>query len=63
LLSALALNPANMVQTHGDDGFEHVLANSSVQINYAEGCKLWSSDQPEFSEALEQPRTQMLLSS
>ena len=34
------------------DGFKRVLANSSVHINYAKGCELWSSDQSGFAEAV-----------
>lgn len=34
------------------DGFKKILANSSVQINYAKGCELWSADQSGFPEAI-----------
>ncbi|EGO04166.1 glycoside hydrolase family 3 protein, partial [Serpula lacrymans var. lacrymans S7.3] len=34
------------------DGFKEFLENSSVQINFAEGCKLWSNDESEFPAAI-----------
>ncbi|KZT23228.1 glycoside hydrolase family 3 protein [Neolentinus lepideus HHB14362 ss-1] len=34
-------------------GFTQYLSNTSVQINYAEGCKLWSNDLSELPDALE----------
>ncbi|CAE6423351.1 unnamed protein product [Rhizoctonia solani] len=34
------------------DGFKRVLAGSNVQINYAEGCKLWSASEEGFPEAV-----------
>ncbi|ELU43962.1 beta-glucosidase, putative [Rhizoctonia solani AG-1 IA] len=34
------------------DGFKKVLAGSNVQINYAEGCKLWSASEEGFPEAV-----------
>ncbi|PFH45933.1 glycoside hydrolase family 3 protein [Amanita thiersii Skay4041] len=34
------------------DGFRQHLGSTSVKINYAEGCKLWSNDQSGFSEAV-----------
>ncbi|EKM58768.1 glycoside hydrolase family 3 protein [Phanerochaete carnosa HHB-10118-sp] len=33
-------------------GFTQLLANSSVQINYAEGCELWSNDESGFAAAV-----------
>ncbi|KAF9224664.1 family 3 glycoside hydrolase [Gyrodon lividus] len=33
-------------------GFTEFLANTSVKINFAEGCKLWSNDESEFPEAI-----------
>ncbi|KAG8218078.1 family 3 glycoside hydrolase [Butyriboletus roseoflavus] len=33
-------------------GFTEFLANTSVKINFAEGCKLWSNDESGFSEAI-----------
>ena len=33
-------------------GFTQLLEGSSVQINYAEGAKLWSNDQSGFAEAV-----------
>ncbi|KAF4600387.1 hypothetical protein EYR38_005012 [Pleurotus pulmonarius] len=33
-------------------GFRQVLADTQVQINYAEGSKLWSNDQSGFGEAV-----------
>ncbi|KAA1478030.1 glycoside hydrolase family 3 protein [Dentipellis sp. KUC8613] len=33
-------------------GFTQHLSNTSVKINYAEGCKLWSNDQSGFSAAV-----------
>ena len=35
------------------DGFRQLLANTSVKINFAEGCKLWSTDTSGFSAAVE----------
>ncbi|KAH7904285.1 family 3 glycoside hydrolase [Hygrophoropsis aurantiaca] len=34
------------------DGFTEFLANTSVKINFAEGCKLWSNDESEFPAAI-----------
>ncbi|CUA75114.1 hypothetical protein RSOLAG22IIIB_01757 [Rhizoctonia solani] len=34
------------------DGFKQVLAGSNVQVNYAEGCKLWSASEEGFPEAV-----------
>ncbi|GBE78893.1 glycoside hydrolase family 3 protein [Sparassis crispa] len=34
------------------EGFTQLLADTSVQINYAEGCRLWSNDESEFAEAI-----------
>jgi len=34
------------------DGFKQFLSNSSVKVNFAEGCKLWSNDQSGFSDAV-----------
>ncbi|KZV72163.1 glycoside hydrolase family 3 protein [Peniophora sp. CONT] len=34
------------------DGFTQLLENSSVTINYAQGCELWSNDQSGFDEAV-----------
>ncbi|CCO28795.1 hypothetical protein BN14_02793 [Rhizoctonia solani AG-1 IB] len=34
------------------DGFKRVLAGSNVQVNYAEGCKLWSASEEGFPEAV-----------
>lgn len=34
------------------EGFKQVLAGTNVQINYAEGCKLWSASEDEFPEAV-----------
>lgn len=33
-------------------GFTQLLEGSGVQINYAEGAKLWSNDQSGFAEAV-----------
>ncbi|KAF8547215.1 family 3 glycoside hydrolase [Imleria badia] len=33
-------------------GFTEFLTNTSVKINFAEGCKLWSNDESGFSEAV-----------
>lgn len=33
-------------------GFKLLLSNTSVTINHAEGCKLWSNDQLGFAEAV-----------
>lgn len=33
-------------------GFTEFLANTSVKINFAEGCKLWSNDDSGFAEAV-----------
>ncbi|KAI9566682.1 family 3 glycoside hydrolase [Boletus coccyginus] len=33
-------------------GFTEFLANTSVKINFAEGCKLWSNDESGFSDAV-----------
>ncbi|KIK96990.1 glycoside hydrolase family 3 protein [Paxillus rubicundulus Ve08.2h10] len=33
-------------------GFADLLANTSVEINFAEGCKLWSNDESEFPQAI-----------
>ncbi|KAF8427199.1 family 3 glycoside hydrolase [Boletus edulis BED1] len=33
-------------------GFTELLANTSVKINFAEGCKLWSNDESGFPEAV-----------
>ncbi|KIJ59755.1 glycoside hydrolase family 3 protein [Hydnomerulius pinastri MD-312] len=33
-------------------GFTEFLANTSVKINFAEGCKLWSYDESEFPAAI-----------
>lgn len=34
------------------DGFKQVLAGTNVQVNYAEGCKLWSASEEGFPEAV-----------
>ncbi|KAG8715834.1 hypothetical protein FRC09_016268 [Ceratobasidium sp. 395] len=34
------------------EGFKQVLAGTGVQINYAEGCKLWSASEDGFAEAV-----------
>ncbi|QRW14954.1 glycoside hydrolase family 3 protein [Ceratobasidium sp. AG-Ba] len=34
------------------EGFKQVLAGTNVQINYAEGCKLWSASEDGFPEAV-----------
>ena len=34
-------------------GFAELLVNTSVKINFAEGCKLWSNDQSGFPKAIE----------
>jgi hypothetical protein len=34
------------------DGFKQLLANTSVQINFAQGCELWSNDQSGFADAV-----------
>ncbi|KAI0092684.1 glycoside hydrolase superfamily [Irpex rosettiformis] len=34
-------------------GFNQLLSNTSVKVNYAEGSKLWSNDQSGFSEAVD----------
>ncbi|KAF7792066.1 hypothetical protein EIP86_003094 [Pleurotus ostreatoroseus] len=34
------------------DGFKQHLANTSVQINFAQGCELWSNDESGFDEAV-----------
>lgn len=34
------------------DGFKRVLAGTNVQVNYAEGCKLWSASETGFPEAV-----------
>lgn len=33
-------------------GFTELLANTSVQINYAQGCELWSNDESGFPAAV-----------
>ncbi|KZT13283.1 glycoside hydrolase family 3 protein [Laetiporus sulphureus 93-53] len=33
-------------------GFEELLANTSVKINFAQGCELWSEDESQFPEAV-----------
>jgi hypothetical protein len=33
-------------------GFQQILAGTGVQINYAEGCKLWSASEDGFPEAV-----------
>ncbi|PCH41789.1 hypothetical protein WOLCODRAFT_177550 [Wolfiporia cocos MD-104 SS10] len=35
------------------EGFTTLLENTSVKINFAQGCKLWSNDQSQFPEAIE----------
>lgn len=34
------------------DGFKQLLADTPVKINYAEGCKLWSTDDSEIEAAV-----------
>lgn len=34
------------------EGFTQFLANTSVKINFAQGCELWSNDQSGFDEAV-----------
>lgn len=34
------------------DGFKTLLKGTDVEINYAEGCKLWSFDESGFDEAV-----------
>ncbi|OCH93251.1 glycoside hydrolase [Obba rivulosa] len=34
------------------EGFTQLLANTSVQINYAEGCELWSNDESDIPAAI-----------
>ncbi|KAF8610347.1 glycoside hydrolase [Ceratobasidium sp. AG-I] len=34
------------------EGFKQVLAGTNVQVNYAEGCKLWSASEEGFPEAV-----------
>ncbi|KAG9097940.1 hypothetical protein FRC06_006984 [Ceratobasidium sp. 370] len=34
------------------EGFKQVLAGTNVQVNYAEGCKLWSASEDGFPEAV-----------
>lgn len=33
-------------------GFKQLLSNTSIEINYAEGCKLWSNDNSEIPQAV-----------
>jgi beta-glucosidase len=46
--------PQNLSGISPLDGFKQFLANtsSSVKINFAEGCKLWSNDDSGFGAAV-----------
>ncbi|PCH41771.1 glycoside hydrolase family 3 protein [Wolfiporia cocos MD-104 SS10] len=39
------------------EGFTTLLENTSVNINFAQGCELWSNDQSQFPEAIEAAKT------